>query len=227
MAIREKIRTYYSGMDGTHHRYRSWEHCFRYFQHSKREAIAADCDHAALQLGFYLASWGMYRGSSFLLQHGYTVHLEVIKRLVAPRFSVLWEQEFGALDDDSALVPIIQAAIETVRASYEPFGNATDTLVTKVILGTFGNLPACDRYFIDGFKSVGLNYSRLNSKFVGRIHCFCRENLRELREEQTEIERAGGIRYPLMKLLDMYFWQSGFERGARSNEAGAGAAPAG
>ena len=225
MTIREKIHTYYSGMADAHHRYRSWEHCFKYFHCSTPEVIAEDCDRAALQLGFYLASWGMYRGSSFLLQHGYTVHLEVIKRLVAPRYSILWDQEFGARDDDSELVPIIQAAIDTVRASYEPFGNATDTLVTKVILGTFGSLPACDRYFIDGFKHAGLSYSYLNSKFVERVHCFCRENLRELREEQSAIERTGGIRYPLMKLLDMYFWQIGFELGTSADEVGAETVP--
>ena len=38
-------------------------------------------DEAALQLGFYLASWGMYRGSSFLLRRTYTVHEEVVERL--------------------------------------------------------------------------------------------------------------------------------------------------
>jgi hypothetical protein len=118
-------------------------------------------------------------------------------------------------------VPVIQAAIDTVRASYEPFGNATDTLVTKVILGTVGSLPACDRYFIYGFKNAGLTYSRLNANFVEQVHRFCRENLPELRAEQAAIERAGGLRYPLMKLLDMYFWQIGSELGTRSAEAGA------
>jgi hypothetical protein len=37
------------------------------------KGISGDRDHAALQLGFYLASWGMYGGSSFLLQYDYTV----------------------------------------------------------------------------------------------------------------------------------------------------------
>ena len=49
---------------------------------------------------------------------------------------------------------------------------ASDTLVTKVILGTFGCLPACDRYFIDGWKSEGFKYSYLNSKFVDRVLIF-------------------------------------------------------
>jgi hypothetical protein len=37
-----------------------------------------DKDAAALQLGFYLASWGMYRGSSFLLRRWSTVHVVVV-----------------------------------------------------------------------------------------------------------------------------------------------------
>jgi len=214
VTIHEKIHAYYCGMAGAHHRYRSWEHCFQYFHRSTPQAIAMDRDHAALQLGFYLASWGMYRGSSFLLQHAYTAHLGAIDQVVEPQFSILWDQEFGARDEDLNLVPIIDSAIQGVRGSYEPFGNATDTLVTKVILGTFGCLPACDRYFIDGFKIAGFSYSRLSSKFIERILQFSRANLLELREEQARIERVGGIRYPLMKLVDMYFWQIGFELGS-------------
>jgi hypothetical protein len=212
VTIQEKIHTYYAGMADAHHRYRSWEHCFQYFHRSTPQAIGVDRDQAALQLGFYLASWGMYRGSSFLLQHAYTTHLSAIDRVLAPQFRTLWEREFGARDEDLNLVPVINSAIASVRGSYEPFGNATDTLVTKVMLGTFGCLPACDRYFIDGFKTAGFSYSRVTSKFVEQILKFARLNFLELCEEQERIEGIGGIRYPLMKLVDMYFWQIGFER---------------
>lgn len=44
-----------------HHRYRSWEHCFRYFRSKPREELVMEKTTAALQMGFYLASWGMYR----------------------------------------------------------------------------------------------------------------------------------------------------------------------
>src|SRR6266567_156144 len=102
LMIRDKIRAYHAAIT-EHHRYRSWEHCYGYFQRVSRQTLVADRDHAALQLGFYLASWGMYRGSSFLLQHAYTAHLGVIDQLVKPRFSVLWKQEFGAVENDSNL----------------------------------------------------------------------------------------------------------------------------
>ena len=222
MTIHEKIRAYHGSMSGKHHRYRSWEHCYGYFHRTTPQAIAADRDHAALQLGFYLASWGMYRGSSFLLQHAYTVHRGIIDQLVGPQFSVLWEQEFGGGDNDAKLVPIIREAIRAVREAYRPFApaaearQASDTLVTKVLLGTLGCLPACDRYFIEGFKSAKFRYSYLNARFVERVLQFCQDNLRDLREEQTRIEHTGGVYYPLMKLVDMYFWQIGYKEDTKA-----------
>jgi hypothetical protein len=47
--IHAEIQAYYGGMTGAHHRYRSWEHCYRYFHRSTPEHVAADHDHAALQ----------------------------------------------------------------------------------------------------------------------------------------------------------------------------------
>jgi hypothetical protein len=41
----------------------SWEHCYRFFNSRTRNVLLAEKDSAALHLG-YLASWGMYRGSS-------------------------------------------------------------------------------------------------------------------------------------------------------------------
>ena len=170
-----------------------------------------DKDAAALQLGFYLASWGMYRGSSFLLQRSYTVHVAVVERLAAPELAALWHKEVGADTSDVALVPTILLAVDAVREAYAPFGAATDTLVTKVVLGTLGCLPAVDRFFIDGFKKSGNKYSYLNALFVKRVISFCSDCGSGLRVEQDRIERVSGVRYPLMKLADMYFWEIGYE----------------
>jgi hypothetical protein len=112
---------------------------------------------------------------------------------------------------------MILEVIGAVREAYRPFApiaesrQASDTLVTKILLGSLGCLPACDRYFIAGFKSAGLRYSYLDSTFIEQVLGFCQDHLGELRQEQESIERTGGMRYPLMKLADMYFWQIGFE----------------
>jgi len=218
MTIQEKIQAYHGSMAGEHHRYRSWEHCYDYFRKIMSGELADNRHHAALHLGFYLASWGMYRGSSFLLQHAYTVHLGVIDLLSDNRFSALWDKEFGVSSTDDGMIPAILEVIDGIREAYRPFApiadsrQPTDTLVTKVILGTFGCLPACDRYFISGLKSAGISYSRLSRKFVEGVLNFCLENLEDLREEQSRIANNCGFHYPVMKLVDMYFWQIGYER---------------
>lgn len=65
-------------------RYRSWEHCYKCF-HDARNNSDPDYDYMSLQLAFYLASWGMYRGSSFLLQKDYKVHIPVVEEGKVPR----------------------------------------------------------------------------------------------------------------------------------------------
>jgi len=120
-------------------------------------------------------------------------------------------------------MPTIRELTEGIKEAYIPFapvtGSAqpTDTLITKVVLGTFGCLPACDRYFIDGFKSEGFKYTSLNNKFVDSLRTFCRANLAELRREQTIIEKTSHLTYPLMKLVDMYFWQLGYEQDTKES----------
>ena len=44
-----------------------------------------------------------------------------------------------------------------------------------------------------------------------RILQFCRDNLSKLRGEQERIERRSRVHYPIMKFVDMYFWQIGYE----------------
>src|SRR5262249_48609213 len=143
-------------------------------------------------------------------QHDYLIHESVIERLASAEFDELWRREIGAAPSDQELVKLILAAVDVIKEAYQPYGDATDTLATKVLLGTLACLPACDRYFIDGFKQSGRQYSYLNSRFVERIIEFCAANGAELHKQQSIIREKGGMHYPLMKLADMYFWETGF-----------------
>lgn len=217
--VRHGVRAFYARiMDNRHHRYRSWEHCYAYFRafhQMSAEARRAHRDTAALHLAFYLASWGMFRGSSFLLQNAYTIHGDVVDHICEPEFSLLWQEDFGVSSRDTQMVPIISRLVSAVRLAYEPYGHATDTLVTKVVLGTVGCLPACDRYFLDGLKSVSIPFSGLKPRFIQRLSAFANDNQLAIKEEQAAIERAAGIRYPAMKLIDMCLWQRGYEQDTR------------
>lgn len=43
-----------------------------------------DYDYLSLQLAYYLASWGMLRGSSFLLWKDYKIHIPMVKEMLKP-----------------------------------------------------------------------------------------------------------------------------------------------
>ena len=155
----------------------------------------------------------MYRGSSFLLQRTYTIHAGIVERVLSPPFAELWQQEVGSEPADAHLITRILELITAGKTAYEPH-KASDILATKVVLGTVGCLPAVDRFFIAGFRKSGRSYSSFNRPFVERIMQFCNECRADLRAEQSRIEAADGVYYPLMKLADMYFWQVGFEDAA-------------
>lgn len=216
VALDQTICTYYEERDrDPHARYRSWEHCYGFFREHHRELLQVKNNqvknNAALHLGFYLASWGMYRGSSFLLQHTHTAHMRVIDALALPQFRNLWQHDVGSDSDDVKLAPTIMELVGKVKCAYEQFGRSTDTLTSKVLLGTIGCLPACDRFFIKGFRVQGFKYSSLNKLFIDRILQYCIDSRQELARLQSKIIDRGGPRYPLMKLVDMHFWQIGFD----------------
>ena len=64
------------------HRYCSWEHCYAQFYEARQNPEKPNIDNLSLHLAFYLASWGMYRGSSFLLQYDYTIHTFVVEEIL-------------------------------------------------------------------------------------------------------------------------------------------------
>jgi len=125
---------------------------------------------------------------------------------------MLWRDEVGANGDSDEIADCIVEMRDCLGDTYDAFGTPTDTLITKIMLGTVACSPACDRYFIAGFKAEGYSFSYFNRQFVLRTLKFCRENLAVLRRAQVKIKESVGTQYPLMKLVDMYFFQTGCEQ---------------
>ncbi len=210
--ITETILAYYDDCKGNETRYKSWEHCYKHFRlFLENKNNPEYLDLAALHLGFYLASWGMYRGSSFLIRYDYKIHSAVIRLLAEERFTKLWEQEFGVCSDNSDLTELLLTVVDEIKAAYPT--QPTYTLVTKIILGTLGSLPACDTYFLNGLKECKIPFSDVNRPFLKRLLEFSHGNQGVLEDVQRKIfERQAQelkIQYPIMKLVDMYFWTIG------------------
>ena len=97
--IIESANSFYQELKQDEHgRFRSWEYCYSAFCDAREDADP-DIDYLSLMLAFYLASWGMYRGSSFLLQKDYKVHIPVVKELLRKKYNILHEKNAFKLMD--------------------------------------------------------------------------------------------------------------------------------
>lgn len=195
-------------------RYASFDYCFNYFQsfHDEgRTPALTEIDQletSCLQLGFYLASWGMFRGKAALLQHS-VKSLAPAVRVVAAAPEAVWRAD---ADDYS---PPVQAALTRVyrelRASLP--GGQSQTLVTKTMLGVFGCVPAYDRYFRDAFGAA-----TFGPKSLAGLAMYYRANAEAIDSYRVAtIDFATGAdsdrRYTRAKVIDMVFFTKGLGSG--------------
>ena len=218
--IIESAATFYNQLkEDPNGRFRSWEHCYKCF-HDARNDSSMDYDYLSLQLAFYLASWGMYRGSSFLLQKDYKVHIPVVKELLKDKYDVLFGIECVALRDKEVQERLSE--IEKYMIDYydkiriqvkevEVRNKLSTTLITKILMGVFGCVPAYDRYFVEGVKEHEVTTGNYNINSLLKLVEFYENNNDRLENVRKEL-RVYNLPYPQMKLLDMGIWQIGFEK---------------
>lgn len=202
-------------------RSRSWEHCYRVFRDARTDP-SPDYDYLSLHLAFYLASWGMYRGSSFLLQKDYKVLLPVVEKVLKPEYDCLFGlactdvRESEVQDRLEKLSDYIAAHFQPIRdevAGRKVASSVSPVLVTKILMGTLGCVPAYDRFFVDGIKKYKVTTQEYSLESVRKLAKFYEAHNDRLEEARRGM-RVGDLTYPQMKLLDMGFWQVGFERDA-------------
>lgn len=126
-------------------RYASFDYCYNYFYSFFKEdrlselATADNIQVSCLQIGFYLASWGMMRGSSFLLEKSVR-HYKNLIIAISEMDPKLWEIDVNNYTNEN-----IQMLLKCKKDIIQALGeekNPTDTLVTKIMLGVFANVPA-------------------------------------------------------------------------------------
>lgn len=199
-------------------RSRSWEHCYRVFRDARTDP-SPDCDYLSLHLAFYLASWGMYRGSSFLLQKDYKVLTPIVEKILKPEYDCLfgvacahlWESEVqGRLEKLYDDIAEHFGPIRNEVAGREVPTPVSPVLITKILMGTLGCVPAYDRFFQDGVATYKVTTQEYSPNSVLKLVDFYEEHNDRLEEARRGM-RVGDLTYPQMKLLDMGFWQIGFD----------------
>lgn len=188
--------------EGEHTRYRSWAHCYKAFREYRHDE--KNLDLLCLHLAWYMASWGMLRGGSFLLRMDYLVHKPLIETVLSGKYDLLFRDEHG-----SHMIPII---LEFANEISEAYGSRplTDTFVTKIILGIFGCTPAYDRFFKYAARKFKLCSGSLNENSLESLWRYYEEHNQAFEALRAELS-IEGQHYTPMKLIDMCLFQIGVD----------------
>ncbi|WP_122460322.1 hypothetical protein [Pseudomonas viridiflava] len=218
---RPYIESYYAALEvdkdnNPFPRLKAWEILYEYIwgkSHSwSKLTDSANLDTTALHVGFYLANWGMFRGRSELLRNS---NLDLMKELVLRLFQGKGAELFDLSGEDflpgAPNLARNQALLdEVIQIFHNMPGNVswTDTLISKILLGVWGEYPALDRYYKLGIRSF-YPYRGLTE-----VSGYSLTLLMELIEmegfELPAIEtKCLRLSYPQGRLLDMAFFQAG------------------
>jgi hypothetical protein len=217
--LRKFVKSYYDNCKPLS-RHVAFDYCYNYFH--RTEDLTVDMEKSCLVLGFYLASWGMFRGKLLLwksLKH-YVSTIEFIAKVSEE----LRELEVDSYESDAEIiVDIYNEICDRIR----PESDSRLILGTKVMLGVFGSVPAFDGNFQMTFKLMfpkRISSKELNIKSLLAIKQFYDANQDEidkLSAEMCTIDFGNGqsteLHYTKAKIIDMYGWQKAYEKAARTN----------
>ena len=198
-------------------RERSYDHCFNYFRSTERPTH--DSEKSCNILAFYLASWGMYRGSSFLFRETNATHFAPVLEYIEHHRDVLGQIDVDGYDNEKRTC--IEDAYAYLKSALLPEGTTAVTLITKILVGVFGCTPAYDTYFRIGIRSVTRHHSREafwrlttgSLELVSRFYEANKTVVDSLHEESTSWRFSDaeptGQKLTKAKILDMYFFDLG------------------
>ncbi len=185
----------------------------------------------SVNLGMFLSSWGMYRGSSMLLKHfNHRIHNKVIEEIFKDKryFNLINIKNLDTLEKNIDLIGELYELISnTYRDQFNDFIKRSNnksiksfdtqktvsrTLVTKVMIGLFGCIIAYDTYAIKTIKELNNNYG---NKIIVNIHDkdSVVKSLSSIFKTMKEIGYIKSINdKPLMKEYDMALFQWGYDK---------------
>jgi len=214
--IRDLFREF-NNSKSVEHRYISFDYCFSYFNSFNNKSEIAhkkNIEKSCLHLGFYLASWGMLRASSVLLQKSFLFYKRIIE-CIANDCDDIWNIDVNKYNSKNII------RLQTVHnnlSDFIPDENRKIVIVTKIMLGVFGCSPAFDNYFTTTFRSEYGKDSRFR-KFeptaLNTIKEFYKKNkdtINKLRYKCRVMNFSGEITdlfYTRAKVIDMIGFQYG------------------
>ena len=192
----------------------SYEHCRSFFisnRHCENKK-----DEMALHLYCYLASWGMLR-NSFLMYKDYKFLVPVVEILNKPEFDNLLYFDPNSKSNRDTVFELKGQFYDCFKEEHYfkdskeqiTISKVTDTLITKILLGTFGCAPAYDTYFCMALRRYCIK-DRFNQEgFEGLINAITSWSRIHHMAEKINKNQDNDF-YTPMKVIDMVLWAEGF-----------------
>jgi len=200
-----------------HHRLRSWDHARHHF-FGYASGRSGDTDLAALNLAMYLASWGMYRGSTDLLYRDYKVLVPVVGFLKEEAANGWTDQMFSDRPAEELAKKLkgLEKALEAkllpkLSRPDDPHVRVTDTLASKILLVTLACVPAFDTQVKAALKDIFGSGSADEFGARRMIHTIrlARDHTALIDSGRKIIKEGCGIDYPPTRVFDLYLWLHG------------------
>lgn len=210
-----------------YHRYTSFDYCYGYFYRRHKDAkyfaLKQNIEKSCLHLSFYLASWGMYRGSTKLLQTSFKVYEPLIKGVIAKQGREAWEIDVGNYEENiGRLVKLYDSISKVLNKILNE--DPSETLITKIMLGIFGCVPAFDTNVQKGLKRAGESYHKSFEDNIKVIEEVYRANKTEIDNASNEYRaldfetgKPGNIQYTKAKIVDMVLFEYGKKQKKNKN----------
>lgn len=217
-------------LDASRQRFASYDFCHSYFLRN-RESLSFKMEESCIYLWSFLGSWGMLRGSSVLLKENSPASLRNVVECIAKTPKEVWDIDVEQYVNEKCKKQIIELYDSIKLALKEgsshvdckgnpitPLENPSRTLVTKIMMGVFGIVPAFDTFFSDVFDSLypgkGFRSGKFSHDCLDAIYNFYLQNKQQLDSIKIAVidfdgKPIEGMYYKKAKLIDMY----GFTRG--------------
>ncbi len=202
---------YYRNSD---HRYASFDYCYNFFNSCSNKSGLASSENvetSCLHLVSYLASWGMYRGSSFLLKEKSIRYYKELITWISKCPPNYWKIDVDNYNEEN--IKILLKIYSSISNILDLSKDRSPVLVTKIMLGVFGNTPAYDRNFKKTFSKHFKSkpgFTKYNKRSLLALSAFYTQNKKIINRLNTKTKTLDFITgkktntsYTKAKIIDM------------------------
>lgn len=191
------------------HRFRSYDIVHNEFLTAfKNSEATVDVDNLALKLYAFLASWGMAARGLLTMQKNYRFFEQAVQIVCEDKYRFLADIDvFNHFFDRQKYIDAVLELKSRLNFVLHGAPNPlSDTLVTKIMLGTLGCIPAYDTHIVSSLRRNGycaVVSERGLSSLLGLADTY----KNEIKELLSKYNDKTETPYSVMKFIDMALWK--------------------